>query len=270
MARRPKYSEQDFPPPGTVFAASTRDGRFAVGRVLQRTFHGGAQGALIAASPWLGKELPSLNLKKIQEILHLNHHKWKNKQEVFWVHDPMPSGFIILGQSDLSPRDLSISSDILSGWQSVPIQALLQWRWDHDREALLLDEERHATALAESQRQRAAVRAEFMRTLTLDFLANRNWFDSWQDQDTGSSMPLHECRSLIAKLISELRAAPKLTLGFVKKLLKKTVNELNRLNAEHHFIATIQREDIYEALEQILCAAKFPQAVNQIDQWRDW
>lgn len=144
MSRRPKYCEQDFPPSGTIFAAPTSDGRFSAGRILRREFHGGAQGALIAASPWLGEELPPLKLPVLRETLHLSHHKWKNDPRVFWVHDPMPRDFIIVGQIEPSPNDLAASSDTFAGWQSVPIHALLQWRWDHDREALLRDEVQHA------------------------------------------------------------------------------------------------------------------------------
>lgn len=88
---------------------------------------------MVAASPWLGSELPSLRLGAIREILHLNHHKWNNQPNLFWVHDPMPSDFVIVGQSRLSPDDLAASSDSFGGWQGIPIQALLQWRWDNDR-----------------------------------------------------------------------------------------------------------------------------------------
>lgn len=268
MSKRPKYREEDFPAAGTVFAAPTSDGRFSAGRVLCRQFHGGAQGALIAISPWLGKELPALNLPALRETLHLNHHKWKNDPQMVWVHDLMPDDFIIIGQIELSPEDLAATSYTSSGWQGVPYHALTQWRWDHDRESLLRDEAQQAAEKAEAQRKRAATRAELMRTLTLDSLVDRPWFASWEEAD--SKLPLHECRSLIARLVNELRAAPKLTLGFVKKYLKQSVKDFNHLDAEHHFIATIEREDLCEAYDQIMCAAKFPQAVDQIDQWREW
>ena len=113
-----------------------------------------------------------------------------------------------------------------------------------------------------------AVRAEFMRTLTLDWVVDRTWFASWED--SGSNLPPHECRSLIAKLVNELRAAPKLTLGVAKKHLRQSVMDFNGLNEEHHFTSTIEREDLCEAYEQIACAAKFPQVMDQIERWRNW
>lgn len=268
MSKRPRYREQDFPQPGTVFAAPTSDGRFSAGRVLRQQFHGGAQGALIAASPWLGMKLPTQELPALRETLILRHHKWKGDPTVFWVHDLMPPDFIIVVQIELSPEDLAASSYTFTGWQSVPHHAQTQWRWDHDREALLRDEAQLAADLAETQRKRAAAHAELMRTLTLDSLLDRRWFASWEDFD--SILPLHECRSIIDKLVTELRAAPMLTLRVVKKHLKQSVKDVNCLDAEHHFISTIEREDLYEAYEHIMCAAKFPQVVDQVDQWRKW
>ena len=268
MSRRPKYREEDFPPPGTVFTAPTRDGRFSAGRVLCRQFHGGAHAALIAGTSWLGDKVPSLHLPELRNTLILSHHKWRNYLSIFWVQEPMPPDFIIVGQIELSQDDHAATSDTFTGWQSVAIHALTQWRWDHDRESLLRDEAQQAAEQAEAQRQLATTRAELMRTLTLDSLVDRRWFASWEDAD--SNLPLHECRSLIVKLVNELRAAPKLTLGVVKKHLKQSVKDFNRLDAEHHFIATIEREDLCEAYEQIMCAAKFPQVVDQVEQWRAW
>lgn len=268
MSRRPKYREQDFPPAGTVFVAPTGDGRFAAGRVLRREFHGGAQAALVAGCSWLGNEVPRLDLPALRETLILSHHKWQNAPNVFWTFDLMPPDFVIVGQIELSLSDLESSSDGYTGWQSVVLHSLSQWRWDFDREALLQDEARQVAEKAEAQRQRAATQADLMKSLTLDSLLDRAWFATWNDVE--SNPPMHECRSLMEKLVQELRAAPKLTLSVVKKYLKQSVNEVNRLNANRKFISTIEREDLCEAYEHIACAAKFPRVTDQIDEWREW
>lgn len=223
---------------------------------------------LIAASPWLGSALPALDEPELRATLILSHHAWQDRPEVVWVHDPMPDDFILVGRIDLAADDLAAASDSFSGWQSVPLQALTQWRWDHDRDALLREEARTAAEQAERRRRRAEARAERMRLLTLDALAGRVWFESWGVADRG--VPLGECRSAMARLVSELRAAPRLTLAVVKKLLKQSVTHLNRLDSEFHFITTIEREDLCEAFEQVACAARCPQAADLIDQWRTW
>ena len=267
MSRRPKYREQDFPPAGTVFVAPTGDGRYAAGRVLRREFHGGAQAALIAGCSWLGNEVPQLDSPELRETLILSHHNWQSVPNVFWTFHLMPPDFIIVGQIELSPSDLAASSDGYTGWQSV-LHSLAQWRWDFDREALLQDEARQAAEKAEAQRQRAVTRAELMKSLTLSSLLDRAWFATWGNVD--SDLPLHECRASMKKLVQELQAAPKLTLSVVKKHLKQSVNEVNRLNAKHNFISTIEREDICEAYDHIACAAKFPRVTDQIEEWREW
>jgi hypothetical protein len=199
---RPKYKEEDFPPPGTVFVARVADGRFAAGRVLQRAFTGGAQAALVGATPWIGTDVPSLELPVLRETLILTHHNWKGKPELFWTWDLMPSDFRIIGQIELSEADRIASSDAYTSWQSIPLQALTQWRWDHDREALLRDEADAAARLAELNRKRAAVREEYLRTLTLDALAGRPWFAAWEDSD--APLPISESRSILVRLIGDL------------------------------------------------------------------
>ena len=268
MPKRPKYRESDFPPPGTVFVAPTSDGRLAAGRVLRRQFEGGAQAALVAATPWLGTEPPPLHLPALRETLVLNHHSHKNRPEIFWAQEVMPPDFQIVGEIELSADDLAATSDIFGGWQGVTIHALKQWRWDHDREALLRDEALEKAERAETQRKQAEARAELMRTLTLDSLATRTWFESWEDVQ--SNLPVHECRALMSSLVNDLRAAPKLTMAVVRRRLKESVKDFNHLDKDRHFISTIEREDLCEAYEQILCAARFPQLADEVDQWRQW
>jgi hypothetical protein len=268
LVPRPKYKEEDFPPAGTVFVAPTSDGRLAAGRVLRRAFEGGAQAALIAATPWIGAAPPPLESSVLRETLILTHHNWTGKPELFWTWDLMPDDFQIIGQIELSESDRTASSGSYTSWGSVSLQALMQWRWDHDREALLRDEADAAARLAELNRKRAEVRAEYLRTLTLDALAGQLWFASWEESE--AKPPIAESRSVLVRLIHDLQKAPKLTTGAVKKRLKQAVVEFNRLDEVYRFIATIEREDICEALLQVLCAAKFPQLENQIDQWRDW
>ena len=53
----------------------------------------------------------------------------------------MPASFTIIGQIALSSHDLAASSRTFASWESVPLQVLKQWRWHHDRDALLQEEE---------------------------------------------------------------------------------------------------------------------------------
>lgn len=109
-------------------------------------------------------------------------------------------------------------------------------------------------------------RADLLRSLTLESLAGRNWLATW---DASRSTTV-TTRQLLAKLVADLRALPKLSSGPVGMLVQGCVKELNRLDRQSQFIDTIEREELYEAFEQILWAARQPSVIDEIEMWRDW
>jgi hypothetical protein len=268
VAKRLKLSEADFPAPGSVFVAPTGDGRRAAGRVLRRQFEGGAFGVLVFASRWIGEAIPPLDSSELREPLVLTHHSWQGRREIFWTHDPMPAEFQIIGRIPLSNDDLAETSNCYAGWQSVPLQALTQWRWDHERETLLCEEAETAAAESERRRKAAVARAEFMRTLTLDSLGEKTWLESWDADE--STFRKRESQQVLTQLVNELRSQSRLTKPAVRRLLKQSVEAFNRLDAARQFISTIEREDLCGAFEQIACASGFPQLADEIDNWRHW
>lgn len=271
MAKQPKLRVDDFPQEGTVFLAPTTDGRISAGRVLKREVQAKSPLALIAATPWLSHELPALESPVLRETLMLNHHSWDNHKEQFWVSELMPSHFRVLGRIELTAEDLTASSNSYGGWNSVPHQALLQWRWDHDREALLIDMAQEESNRSEETRKQAAIRDRYLKTLTLDSLVDKNWFESWEEEDVPiADASIKESRSILRKLVNDFADTPKLTSAVAKRLLKQSVEEFNQLNSTFQFIFTLEREDICDAYEQIMCAAKFPTLVDQIENWREW
>jgi len=268
MPRRPKYREEDFPCPGTVFAARLPDGRFAAGRVLDRRFQGGAQAALIATSPWIGRELPNPEDPLIRQTLILNHHNWKNTPECVWVWDLIPEEYVVIGQIALTDEDHAVSSKAYGGWENVPIQVFLQWRWDYDRAAVLAEDEKAATAKAQARQAATEAREQYLKKLTLENLDGHDWFSKWSSDR--AELPIPESRKLISDLVRSLRSQPKVTKAMATKLLRATVQGFNKLDASRQFIDTIEREEIYEVLEQVLCAARFPQLIDCVENWRDW
>jgi len=91
---------------------------------------------------------------------------------------------------------------------------------------------------------------------------------SWEAEV--ATLPLEGSRVLISGLVDDLRAAPKITKGVAKRLLKRSVESFNRLDAAHRFITTVEREDICDAFDQIMRAAKFPELSDSVEEWRDW
>ncbi|MBS0260773.1 MAG: hypothetical protein JSS02_02355 [Planctomycetes bacterium] len=268
MAKRPKYRAEDFPAVGSVILAPLADGRLCAGRVLRNQMEGGAQAVLVEVSRWIGTEPPALDLPELRETLSLTHHSHQGKPERFWTWDLVPPSFRVLGQIKLSAADRARKCSCFSGWQGMPLQVLMQWRWDHDREALERELAAAAEKEAEIRRQQAARRAEYMKSLTLETLAEREWFADWDSENR--AVPVAECRQLFRTLVAELRAVPRLTSALVKKQVQQSVATLNSWQSPQSWIATIEREDLIEAYEQILCAAKYPLLIHQVERWREW
>lgn len=268
MGKRRKYTEKDFPPVGSVFASQTTDGRYAVGRVLRIETEKGEARALIAASSWLGHEIPAIDLPHIFDTLVKTHHSWKSHPEVLWVNHPMPDQFRIVGQVTLSNKDRKAVSNTFGGWESIPLQALTQWRWDHDREGLLQEEAAKAAAEAERRIQNQKIRDEFMKSLTLEKLSQKDWLEDWSDEVPANAKL--KSVELLIQLVAALAANSKRTKAATRKLLKQTVESLNQLDSVYSFVHTVEREDLCEALTQIVSAAGFPMLADDIDQMRDW
>lgn len=265
---RPGYTSADFPEPGSVFVAPMPDGRLCAGRVLRSEFNRGAHAVLLAASTWIGSSDPELSDPRLVEVSLLTHHAWDRTPNVFWTFDLMPADFRTIGRIAPTAAELDIRSDSYGGWQSVPLQAYAQWRWDHDREALLTEEAQKEAEEAERKRISSERRAQYMRSLTLDSLAEQEWFESRGDEETSAQVA--RIRDVIMRLIADLRGLPKRTQATVQKRFRQAIKELNQIDAEGDGILTIEREDICEALEQIACAAKYPMLAHAIDQLREW
>jgi hypothetical protein len=266
--RRPKYTAADFPAPGSVFVAPLPDGRLCAGRVLRSELEGGAHAVLLAASAWIGDKEPRLTDGALRETAVLTHHACQSRQNIFWSWELMPADFRIIGVLELSEAERQLTSDSYTGWESVPGHAYLQWRWDHDRDALLAEEAREEVEEADRRRVRAERRAAYVKTLTLESLAERNWFSDWNDEET--SAHVEEIRGVIRNLVKDLAALPKRTQASVQKRYRKAIRALNQIDATGEGIMTIEREEICEALEQIACAAKFPALAGDVEKLREW
>jgi len=271
MSPMPKYRESDFPEPGSVFVATMKDGRLAAGRVLRREFEGGGMAVLLAGSPWIGTAPPPLDLPILREILTRTHHGYSkpsilDSRSLIWSFHLMPEGFRIIGKIELTSADLSLQCNTYGGWQSIPIGVYTQWRWDHDRDNLLREEAEEEAREAERRRIARERREAFVRSLTLEKLAATDWFASWNAERETTRL----ARERILRLIEELRQAPKHTQVIVKKLVRVAVKDFNALDKKQQFIDTIEREELCEAFEQIVCAARQPGIASEIDNWRSW
>jgi hypothetical protein len=169
---------------------------------------------------------------------------------------------------EITTKDDAIACEVYSAWETLPLQILLQWRWDNDREALLIEDAAEKARQAEERRIADQRRAELLRTVTLDSLSNRTWFETWDEELDGPH--LSASRQLVCGLVDNLRSVPELTETVARRLLRATVREFNRLDAARQFIETTHREDICDAFEIIMAAARHPELADRVEEWRDW
>jgi len=169
MAKRPKYKPEDFPKVGTVFVTPLENNRVGICRVVRFLGQGGDAGApsaLIAVSDWISETAPSLADPAIRRILLLNHHSWKAKPATIWVHEPPPTNFVMLGCIEIFQEDLDLQCNSFGGWEGTARQALLQWRWDNDRDVVLAEDIVRKAAEASKQVEKQRARTAYLSSVT--------------------------------------------------------------------------------------------------------
>lgn len=269
MARRKQYQECDFPAAGTVYVMPLADRRVGVCRVLRVGSDLGSPAALVAASPWVGGEAPSLASPEIRKTLTLTHHKWAGKREVVWLSEPPPASFRQLGRIELPKKDLETDSGTYAAWSSLPLQVFAQWRWDNEREAVLAEDIERERNAAREQARRGEERKQYLAKVTLAELAEKDLFPQWDEYPPPAAR--RGTLKIMHELIEQLRREPELTASAARTHLETYVRKLNRLDHLHRgFIETVERDDICEVFEEILAAAKFPELLETIHEWRDW
>lgn len=270
--RRIRNKPEDLPAPGSVFAFQLADGRFGACRVLKLDVpeHSDRWNVLVGLSEYIGNVPSKIDDPSLRRLLRLNHHSWSNTPDTVWIDVPPPESFQQIGVIPIDSTDEIFDRHAHSAWEGFPLQRLLQWRWENDREALLLDEARQK-ALEEKRREEAAARrTEILANTTLDsILARDSLFPTWQDHPPTRVTTAAEIA--IRAFISEIIKDPKQKRASVSRHLKTCIKTLNKIDADHsHPFATIEREDLFNLFEEILEVGKHPQLLDKIETWRDW
>jgi len=139
------FASEALPEPGTVFMFRMPNKMRSICRVLRHgimndRLYEGEPKALIAGSVWIGTEPPELDNPRLRELLVLTHHSWNADLHVGWVLDLPPLDFLVLGTLLPTAEDLLLDSIGQCGWEAFPMHAFMQWRWDHERDAVLQED----------------------------------------------------------------------------------------------------------------------------------
>jgi hypothetical protein len=268
MARRRK--PQPIPlsqvEPGDLFALPLEDGRWGACRVLRKSTD--PLQVVVQTSAWIGDAPPAdLNDPRLVTPLLLTHHAWGGVADLHWVSDPVPADAVRLGRLPVTAEEAAAECNSWSGWASCQIQPLLQWRWDHEREAVLAEDE-----LERLRREAATQEARFgyqpAVLPSLQEMRRRTPFPNWSGLPSPAN--IRRSRRIVRELIDDLIALE--GSGDEVAMLDAFRRAVERFNAAEEsddpFIETVEREDICEVLDDIADAAGLSD--YDVCAWRDW
>ena len=263
------------PSTGAAFAFPIGDGKYSVCRVLldqdsKRSKKDGGHSILVAWSAWFGSRIPSVDEPELRPILHPTHHAWESEPCVVWVSAQVPAEYILIGNIVPTLKEQNIPCRGFGRWEGQTGQALLQWRWDHEREAVLAEEAAEVGREAQARKQALQERERYLNQVTLEELRERVFFPSW---DTYPPRDVIDAsRRIMTNTVERLlllgKQAPE---EHRMEVLRECIESFNKLDSQKdHFIETVEREDICKEFEAIAYAAGFGSVEDLADRWRDW
>jgi hypothetical protein len=130
---------------GDVLAGRLPDGRYGAVHVIRymKDGHGrGRDSVLIASTSYLGESPPRIDDPTLRRLLRKKRFQFKDEPEFVWTEQPPPPDFVLVGNFPATEEELAIRprGDYGSHW-SILQAAYWEWRWDHDREALMREME---------------------------------------------------------------------------------------------------------------------------------
>lgn len=109
---------------GSLFAMPLSDGQFGACQVVGIR----AGKAIVATLDWIGRKPPTKAALAKAKILRADHHAWRGEPEVLVVDGDVPPSFVFVGEAPARSCDEECGS---GGWSAVPLQILLNWRWQY-------------------------------------------------------------------------------------------------------------------------------------------
>lgn len=228
-----------------------------------------AREVIAEATSWIGDAPPTLADLTPFRPLVLSHHSWQRSIHRLNVPTKPPATFRAIGIQLLTSREATVTCNDWSGWEDLADQALLQWRWDHERKKVLAEDAEEDAAEARASEVSQARQDTRRIALTLPKVRVAKLFASWKG--SVKSGIVKESRALLVTCVDELVAlGPKPRKAAKIAVLKKCIEGFNELDARHDgWIATIEREDICDAFQDVVAASGLTEAALA-DRWRDW
>jgi hypothetical protein len=242
------------------------DGRYGACRVLRKKEEEGDVSVLAAATPWIGSTAPSLDEPLLRVILGSTHHNREGEGKVLWISEAVPATFTRLGVLEPTKQQARLDCQTFGGWMSLSIGVFTQWRWDHDREALL-EEERQQEEHAKASREKQRVAYKPLPSPGLHEMARQAAFKSWRGYVDAEI--LQESRAIVRATIRALLAlGPDAPAAAKLDVIRECVEGFNDI--DDGWICTIEREDICELIDELGARVDLDDFGEELEAWRDW
>ncbi len=254
---------------GSILALQVGGGREVLCRVVAR--HGAE--ACVVAMCWEGPAGTASSVTMLQRTartpLPTSHHAWRRPLTAMWLSPgPLPAEVRVAGKAPLDaalagavvhPQEYVAAADKAAlesrvvpagSWTTFLQDVRLQWRWDHDRDALLREE------AAQKERQQAVLQAalasagerkERLRAGGVKGLRKRRFFAAWKGEVPRALQQAAE--RLMREALADLDGATKAAAA---KRLLQLVKAFNALDGAHgRDFDAADAEDIMEAVGQV-------------------
>lgn len=280
MAKRAK--PLPLPPVGAAYGVPLANGLWGGCRVIRSGGNPDWPGkfdpsaVLIGLLAHVGPTPPTGREPGVATLMRLTRGK-NDGDAMIWTfvsrRQPIPSTFVPIAAIPPTPEEATRTVLGLSGWPWIAGTILRQWRWDHDRDAVLREEAEGRVRAAEIEKVAAAERKRKLDVLTLTSLRAERPFAGWRG--THSAKLVAAARATFRTMIDGLIAlGPKPTADASRPVLQACVERFNELDGQHdHFVDTIEREDICEHFARVVHAAGVAghdAAVDLTEPWREW
>ncbi len=269
MAKNPEKAPKTantLPNIGDAILLPLADGRFGFCHVLHRR---GRDEVFVETSSWVGDEAPSLSDPRLRRVLVQTHHGWGPNEWRVIVRGSPPDSFTRLGTIEPSGGPERVLA-IWTPWQNLACEVLTQWSWDHDREALVVEEAAEGACRNAEQEQSAKRVKERLEGLTLDWLLKKRRFSGWKGDRPDRAIAA--CRVAFREAIEaliELGAKPKKRA--VGVVVRQCIKKLNALDEQYDgFIETGEREALCREIDDIVYACGLRECDGMADRWREW
>ena len=182
--------------------------------------------------------------------------------------------FSLVGTLPISDEEqlLGKKNASYSAWRFASSDAEGEWRWEHDKERLLIE---HELQKQENERRKQLEKERFenrLSNLTWEKLAEENLFERWIESPPFPPKPFRDVLTeLIRTTIGDLRGMGKTCpRAKVRKRLKSLVDDITALDQEFDFvIETEEREDIYNVFDDLTFLSNQRVLMAEIPDWHD-